>query len=252
MMRTKWLRLLVLAVPMMLVAAGCPGREEPAAEREPEVGEEPPGEPAPAPGFDGTTIRLGVLTPTSGLVAIIGNPLTAGNQAYFDWLNETQGGIAGRYRVELVIEDTAYDATTALTKYAAIKDDVVLFVQALGTPIVHALLPELEADGIVANPASLDSRWVREPNLMPIGGPYQIQAINAVDWFFAQPENEGATMCTLASDDEYGDTGVEGVEFALENLGLELGHAATFPAPKPGRPAQTFDSQVAEIGRAHV
>ena len=39
---------------------------------------------SPVPGFDGTTIRLGVVTPQTGPVQIIGNPLTNGNRVYFD------------------------------------------------------------------------------------------------------------------------------------------------------------------------
>ena len=56
------------------------------------------GAPASGPGFDGKTIKLGVLTPLSGPVAVIGNPLTAGNQVYFDYVN-SKGGIAGKYKV---------------------------------------------------------------------------------------------------------------------------------------------------------
>jgi hypothetical protein len=88
---------------------------------------------------------------------------------------------------------------------------------------------------------------VREPNLIAIGGPYQIQAINSVDWWYSQPENEGQVLCTLASDDEYGDTGVEGAEFAAENLGIEVAVRAEFPAPSATRAAQTFESQLSQL-----
>ena len=60
-----------------------------------------------------------MITPTSGTVALIGNPLTAGNQAYFDYVNEELGGIAGKYKIELVIRDSAYDPTKAGQEYAA-------------------------------------------------------------------------------------------------------------------------------------
>src|SRR5690606_2454879 len=107
MTRTTWLRPLALLTALVLVLGACGGRgdddddtssttaaagEE--AGGEDEGGEEePPGDPEPAPGFDGETIRIGVLTPTSGSVAIIGTPLTAGNQAYVDYVNEELGGI---------------------------------------------------------------------------------------------------------------------------------------------------------------
>lgn len=198
-------------------------------------------------GFDGETINLGVLTPTTEAAAIIGEPLTAGNQAYVDYVNEELGGIAGEYQIELVVEDTAYDASVASQAYPDMRDDVVMFLQILGTPIVDALLGDLEADDVVAGPASLDSFWVREPNLMPIGGPYQIQAINGIDWYFSEGGGEGETLCTLASDDEYGDAGVEGVEFIADELGIEIASQATFPAPAAERPEQTFVSEISQL-----
>ena len=49
-----------------------------------------------------------MLTPLTGPVAVIGKPLTAGNEVYFDYVNKEQGGIAGKYKVELVQADTQY------------------------------------------------------------------------------------------------------------------------------------------------
>ena len=264
MMDKRWRRLLAAFLASMLLLGACGGRDDdndngdaaPPADDTPTDtadddddgnDDEPPGDPEPGPGFDGETIRLGVLTPTSGVVAIIGEPLTAGNQAYFDYVNEELGGIAGQYRVELVIEDTAYDPSTATQRYAAVRDEVVAFVQILGTPVVNALLADLIDDDLVGGPATLDSAWVRQPNLMAIGGPYQTQAFNAIDWWYSQDENEGTVLCTLASDDEYGDTGVEGVEFAADNLGIDIAVQAEFPAPSPTRAAQTFESQISQL-----
>jgi ABC-type branched-subunit amino acid transport system substrate-binding protein len=253
MMRSRWARLLAVLSVLLLVLGACGGRDDDDAspttaapsdtsDDADDDDDEPAGDPEPGPGFDGTTIRLGVLTPTSGQVAIIGNPLTAGNKAYFDYVNEELGGVAGKYQVELVIEDTAYDPTTAGQRYAAIRDDVALILQVLGTPVTNALLPDFIDDDVLAAPASL-----REPNLIPVGAPYQAQAINGIDWYFSQPENEGQVLCTLASDDEYGDTGVEGADFAAENLGIEIAAKATFPAPSATRPAQTFEAQLSQL-----
>jgi ABC-type branched-subunit amino acid transport system substrate-binding protein len=251
---TKWFRPLSLLLALVLVAGACGGRDDdasPTTDPAPSDGEddggEPAGDPEPAPGFDGTTIRLGALTPTSGLVAIIGDPLTAGNQAYIDYVNEELGGIAGKYQIELVIEDTAYDPSTASQKYAAVRDEVAAFVQILGTPITNALLADLIDDDIVGSPASLDSAWVREPNLLALGGPYQVQAINGIDWWFSQDENADDVLCTLASDDEYGDAGVTGAEFAADNIGIDIAVKAEFPAPSATRPAQDFQAQISQM-----
>ena len=231
----KWFRPLALLLALALAAAACGGSSDDSDETTDTTaatdGGEPAGEPEPVPGFDGTTIKLGVITPTSGTVALIGNPLTAGNQAYFDYVNEELGGIAGKYKIELVIRDSGYDPTKAAQEYAAIKGDVVMLAQLLGTPIVNAVLEQLTEDGLVAQPASLDSFWVNKPNLIPIGGPYQIQAINALNWWVTDGGGEGTTVCSLIQDDPYGEAGQSGLDFAAEKLGIDIAVTARFPAP---------------------
>jgi ABC-type branched-subunit amino acid transport system substrate-binding protein len=242
--RQGWLRWLIALVALVLVAAACGGgRDDDEGGDDGGSGEEG-GAPASVPGFDGETIRLGVITPTSGPVAVIGEPLTNGDRAYWDYVNEELGGVGGEYPVELVVEDSAYDAPTAVQKYNQIKGDVVLFNQLLGTPIVNALLEQLQADDIVAQPASLDSFWVREQNLLPIGAPYQIQAINGVHWYVTEGGgSESSAVCTLRQDDPYGEAGQEGVDFALEELGIELTEEATFPVGNPDFTAQITQLQ---------
>src|SRR5918995_7443706 len=241
--RQAWLRPLALVIAAGLIVASCGGgRDDDEAADEGSEGSEG-GEPTEVPGFDGETIRLGVVTPTSGRVAVIGEPLTNGNRAYWDYVNEEEGGVAGRYQVELVIEDSAYDAPTAVQKYNQIKGDVVMFNQLLGTPIVNALLEQLVADNIVAQPASLDSFWVREGNLLPIGAPYQIQAINGVDWYVTEGGGSAdSAICTLRQDDPYGEAGQEGVDFALEQLGMDLTEEVTFPVANPD-----FTTQITQL-----
>src|ERR671914_2962819 len=165
-------RVLWLVALLALVLAGCGGAAD-EGESEGEGGGE--AELQSGPGFDGTTIKLGVLTPLTGPVAVIGNPLTAGNEVFIEAVN-AEGGIAGQYPVELVQEDTQYRPDVAVQKYNQIKGDVVSFVQLLGTPLTLAVLPQLKRDQMIAAPASLDGLWVREQNLLPIGGPYQVQA----------------------------------------------------------------------------
>jgi ABC-type branched-subunit amino acid transport system substrate-binding protein len=210
-------RVLWLAALLALVLAGCGGAAD-----EGESGDE--GEAASlknVPGFDGKTIKLGVLTPLSGPVAVIGLPLTAGNQVYFDYVN-SNGGIAGKYKIELVQEDTQYSPPKTVQQYNKIKGDVVAFTQVLGTAPTLAVLPQLRSDGMIAAPASLDALWVREENLLPVGGPYQIQAINALDYYVNEADGKGKNVCSFIQDDAYGEAGQSGVDFAAEKLGFKV------------------------------
>ncbi len=179
------------------------------------------GAPKAATGFDGKTLKLGVITPLSGPVAVIGLPLTAGNKVWFDQVN-ARGGIAGKYKVRLVERDSRYDAPTAVQDYNALKGQVAAFAQILGTGIIQATLPQLKRDKMVAAPATLDSAWVRQPNLTPVSAPYQVQAANALFYWSRTEGKSGGRVCGVFQDDGYGDAGREGLTAAADKLGIKL------------------------------
>ncbi len=235
-------RLLAAMFALALLAAACgngdDGDDTTQATPSPDA---TPGEPEPVPGFDGTTIRVGVVTPLSGPAAIIGLPLTAGNRVWFEHVN-AQGGIAGRYRIEMVEADNQYIADETITQYNRIKSDVVMFAQILGTPPTQAVLPLLRQDNIVASPASLDADWVREQNLLPIGGPYQIQMINGADYYLRTEGSTDSVICAMIQDDPYGAAGLEGLEFAAGELGFEITTVARYTAGD-----QDFTGQLSQL-----
>ncbi|MCZ7525240.1 MAG: ABC transporter substrate-binding protein [Acidimicrobiia bacterium] len=195
------------------------------------------GPPEAAAGFDGTTIRLGVLTPQTGLASLIGIPLTAGNQVYFDQLNDA-GGVAGQYQVELVLEDTEYVADIAVQAYNKTKGDVVMYTQVLGTDVTNAVLPQMKRDRKVASPATLDAEWVLEETLLPVASPYQVQMMNGADWYFTEGGGEGQTACAIIQNDGYGEAGLEGVEAAAEAQGFEVATVARYELGAPDMTAQ--------------
>lgn len=198
-----------------------------------------------APGFDGDTISVGVLTPMSDAVAVIGIPLTSGNEAYFAALND-RGGVAGKYPVKVLEEDITYaNPSSSVQKYNKIKDQVVLFVQLLGTDHVHGLLPLLGEDSIVAAPATLDGEWIGQPNLVPVGAPYQVLAINALDYYVNEAGGKGKTICSMALATGYGEAGLEGLAAASEGLGFKVTSQARF---KQGD--QEFVAQVTQLKNA--
>src|SRR5436189_2377961 len=160
-MRGKKLGRLVGVLLAAAVAVGVTGQAALAA---------PAKTPPNVPGFNGSTIKLGAITPQSGLASVVGKPLTEGNRVYWDAKN-AKGGVAGKYKVDLTIEDSQYQVETALQNYDAIKGDVVAFNQVLGTQIVKSILTRLKAENGFGGPASLEGTWVKEKNLMPIGTP---------------------------------------------------------------------------------
>lgn len=221
-MRARVLSALFAALTLVVALAGCGSNRNESAGQ--------PGQPRATAGFDGKTISLGVLSPLSGPVAVIGQPLTAGNQVWFDYINSERGGIAGKYQVKLVEQDTRYQPDVAVQQYNRTKGSVVAYAQVLGTPSTLAVLPQLKRDNVLAAPASLDGTWVRQPNLLPVGGPYQIEAINGLAYYVSQPQARGKPICSMIQDDAYGQAGQQGVDFAAKQEGFRIATTQRFTA----------------------
>src|SRR6476660_6402722 len=107
MRRRSTLRLVALLAMLGLVAAACGGDKKNSASKTDTSSEAK--QLANAPGFDlaKKEIRLGVITPLTGPVALIGKPLTAGGEVWFQHVNDA-GGIAGKYKVVLDEKDSQY------------------------------------------------------------------------------------------------------------------------------------------------
>ncbi len=187
-------------------------------------------------------LRIGVLVPLTGPTAFLGNPLAAGAQVWVDSLNTEKGGIAGKYKIELVLRDTRGDAATALQAYSGIKSEVATFI-VFGTSVLKALLPQLERDGAAALAATLDADWIREPNLIPIGVPYQIEAINILAYYeHAEARQRGRRVCAMVDDSAFGQAAEEGFAFGARELRLDIGDIAHF---RPGD--EEFTAQISQL-----
>ncbi len=193
--------------------------------------------PPNVPGFNGSTIKLGVITPESGIASVVGKPLTEGNRVYWDAKN-AKGGVAGKYKVDLDVEDSEYKPENALQAYDKIKADVVAFNQILGTQIVKTILPRLKAEQQTGAPASLEGLWVKEKNLLPIGAPYQVEVANGVDYYLKNG-GKGKKICAMAQDDEYGAAGLDGLTQASKTLKFKVAKTVRFA---------TFSDLSAQVG----
>ena len=201
--------------------------------------------PAPAgvqvvPGFDGKTISVGYLGnvtasdqfPNSLLFADGGKAFTAGFNSLMERVNAA-GGVAGKYKIKIVFKETYYTGSEAVKAYAEIKNNVTMLAQIYGTPVTQALAKSLAEDNVVASPVSLDAAWINNPNLLPIGGIYQDQAINLLDYAVKEGGQAGKTFCALSLAGAYGDAGDAGFVYGAAKLGLKVGvkiKASTAPA----------------------
>ena len=240
MRRPKWASLVAVCAALSLVGAAC------GSDDKDEGSKAQKGKLVAAPGFDPdkSTIKVGAISALTGPVGILGTPITEGNKVFFEALN-AKGGVAGKYKVEVVVEDSAYDNNTGITKYEKIKNEVVMMAQLLGTGVTQAVLPKLKADKMVASPASLDAEWQAEENLLPVGGPYQIEFINAANYYVTEGGGKGKNICGLMINVPYGQAGVEGLEAAAKAEGFEVKALARYQPTD-----QEFTAQVTQLKNA--
>jgi ABC-type branched-subunit amino acid transport system substrate-binding protein len=95
---------------------------------------------------------------------------------------------------------------------------------------------------VIAAPASLDSDWVRDPNLIALGAPYQIQMINAADYVVNTLGDKGKVFCSFIQDDSYGQAGQAGIDFAGASLGYTMKTTVKYTAG-----ATDFTAQVQQL-----
>jgi ABC-type branched-subunit amino acid transport system substrate-binding protein len=105
-----------------------------------------------------------------------------------------------------------------------------MIAQLLGTPETNAVLPLLKQDNIVAAPASLDAEWVHDPNLLPVGAPYQFQMINGASYVYNTLGMKTQTVCSFVQNDTYGQAGEQGLDFAAKNLGFKVATTVKYNA----------------------
>ncbi|GBD85303.1 hypothetical protein BMS3Abin02_01707 [bacterium BMS3Abin02] len=86
------------------------------------------------------TIHLAAFLPLSGSLAGIGQSILEGHRAYWRYVNDDLGGVAGRFTVALDEVDTAYDPAPATAELAAREDSILGISAMLGSPVTRALL----------------------------------------------------------------------------------------------------------------
>jgi ABC-type branched-subunit amino acid transport system substrate-binding protein len=173
------------------------------------------------PGVTKTTIRLGVLTDTSGVFAGLGGPLVDGNRLFWKLQNK-KGGVCGR-QVDLVVRDHGYDPQKGVSLYRELEPDVLALQQLLGSPVAAALLPSIQKDGLLTALAAWPSQLTANPNILVSGATYDIEAINGIDYLVDQGTLErGDRLGHVYFEGEYGENALQGSTYAAQRHGLQL------------------------------
>lgn len=217
--RKLWVLGILLASTMLFLAAcGDDGGDDGEPTTEPDATE--PVDGAEVPGVSDTEIVLGTHTSLTGPIAaysIIPNMAAA----YFDYINETEGGVNGRM-ITYLLEDDQYSPPLAvdLTRKLVEQDKIFALFNALGTPnhlqVIDYLLNQGVPDMFVATGAT---EWVRDPAARPnvFGSNPNYTGEGLVMGKYISDNFAGGKYGVILQNDDFGIDGLAGVKLGVND-----------------------------------
>lgn len=173
---------------------------------------------------DNGCIYLGAISDlTSGPFAPLANPITNAQKAF--WMEVNNDGGVGGYDIALRdsdIFDSKYNVSQHVEGYQGMRTDVAALAQTLGSSQTVAILEDMKSDDIVGAPASWNSAWDFETQIINTGASYCFEAMNGVDWILDERDVDADTVMAVGFDNDYGEDAGVGVEIAAEERGLDF------------------------------
>ncbi|MFH9548177.1 ABC transporter substrate-binding protein [Streptomyces sp. NPDC017435] len=173
------------------------------------------------PGVTAKTVRLGALTDLTGPYATLGKSIVQAQQMWADETNAA-GGICGR-KVEIVVKDHGYDVQKAVTAYADLAPDVVALPQVIGSPVVAALLDDIEKDHLLTFPQAWAASLLGKDSVQVMGTTYDVDMLAAVDFLTrTKGLTKGDAVGHVYFEGDYGANALEGSTWAARKAGLKI------------------------------
>ncbi len=140
----------VMCLAMLAVACGGGEEEGPTPAITPAAAETPtPADVGEVPGITDTQIVIGAHSPLAGAYGAVYSMIPGAQQAYYRYINETQGGVCGR-EIVFKVEDDGHDPAQALevTRKLVERDKVFAMVGSLGDHPHSGVWEYLNEEGI--------------------------------------------------------------------------------------------------------
>ncbi len=167
------------------------------------------GENGTTPGVTETEIKIGGFIAQSGPVAGIGIPVARGAEAWYNWVNDTFGGVHGR-RINFIVCDDAFDPARSVACYKRLVEEEQVFaiVHPLGTITIAAVFQDMVASGIPVVSPHANATFLSIPTQPNV--------------FAIQPNN--VTFATVLARYALNDLGVEriAIVYSDDAFGAEL------------------------------
>ncbi|MGX1542538.1 ABC transporter substrate-binding protein [Streptomyces adustus] len=173
------------------------------------------------PGVTDDTIALGALTDLSGPYATLGKSIVQAQQMWADETNAS-GGICGR-KIKIVVRDHGYDVQKAVAAYTEISPNVLALPQVIGSPVVAALLDDIERDRLLTFPQAWAASLLGKDAVQVLGTTYDLDMVRAVDFLTrTQGVKKGDRIGHVYFEGDYGGNALEGSTWAAGKAGLTI------------------------------
>lgn len=252
--RIFWILLTVMALVAMAVTAVACGEdedEEATPPAETAVAGTPAASPRPTgekvPGVTDTEIVIGTHQPLTGPAAAYAQ-ISKGTEAYFEYFNDTEGGVNGR-KIKLLVEDDQYSPplTVEVVRRLVEQDGVFAILGGLGTATHMQVVDYLQDQGVPDFFVSTGAlEWVRDPEARPnLFGilPNYIGEGMVMGKYIAE-NYAGGKLGFIGQNDDFGEDGLEGVKRGVGDA-LEILPEETFEAADPDVNSQVDRLQAA-------
>lgn len=231
-MRT-YIRLLGLLLGASLLAvllSSCGGDDNGDGPEPTDSGDTTPAASGDVPGVSDTEIKLGTHMPLSQSPAAAYAIIADGMRAYFDYINDTEGGVHGR-QITLLVGDDHYSPpdTVEVVHKLVEQDEVFAIIGGLGEATHFTVWEYLEEQGVPDLFISSGiSDWTDPVVRTRFGGnPVYIQEGEMLGQYIAQ-EYPDTKLGLLIQDDEFGREGEEGIRRGIEGSGIEVADVQTY------------------------
>jgi branched-chain amino acid transport system substrate-binding protein len=211
----------LMAIPLLI--AGCGGEEKAGAPTAASPGAAPTAV-GDRTGVTDTQILLGSTLPLSQTVAAAYAPISDGMRAYFDYINDTEGGVYGR-KIKVLFGDDHYNPpdTVEVTRKLVEQDKVFAIVSALGDETHSAVWKYLEEDGVPDMFLATGlHKWTEPPVKTRFGGIPDYLIEGRMLGVYVAEHYPGAKIGILRENNEYGVDGLNGVKMGLEGSDVQI------------------------------
>jgi ABC-type branched-subunit amino acid transport system substrate-binding protein len=209
----------LVAIPLLLAACG----EDKEAEGPATTAAASPAA-EEVPGVTDTTILLGTHLPLSQTLAAAYAPIGDGMRAYFEYINDVEGGVNGR-KIEIVVGDDHYNPpdTVEVVRKLVEQDKVFAIVSGLGDETHNAVWKYLEEAGVPDMfIASGVHKWTEPPVKTRFGGIPDYLVEGRMLGVYLVENYDGAKIGVLRENNEFGVDGLAGLNTGLEGSDIEI------------------------------